>query len=64
MNIFKFAAVILAAVIIGRWFKAELDKAVINKEPWYTAYLTIPGLIIIFAILSPIIYKIILISFI
>ena len=33
MNIFKFAAVILAAVIIGRWFKAELDKAVINKEP-------------------------------
>ncbi|MBT3312210.1 MAG: hypothetical protein HN737_05820 [Desulfobacterales bacterium] len=60
MNIFKFAAVILAALIIGRWFKAELDKAIINKEPWYTAYLSIPGLIIILAILSPIIYKIIL----
>ncbi len=60
MNIFKFAAVILAAAIIGRWFKAELDRATINKEPWYAAYLTIPGLIIIFAILSPIIYKIIL----
>ena len=60
MNIFKFAAVILASVIIGKWFKNELDKATINKQPWYTPYLTIPGLIIIFAILSPIIYKIIL----
>jgi hypothetical protein len=41
--------------MIGNWFLREIKKAQLKGKPWYMAYLSIPGLLIIFALLLPII---------
>ena len=51
----KYAAVLVAAMVIGNWFLAEVKKAKINQQPWYTPYLSIPGLIILAALSLPVI---------
>ena len=38
LNLIKYAAVLVAAIIIGNWFLAEARKAKTNKEPWYKPY--------------------------
>ncbi len=59
--IFKMAAMVIAAVILGRWFMAEVKAVRIKGEPAYKAYLSIPGIIIILAIiLLPIMARIFL----
>jgi hypothetical protein len=52
----KFITVLVAALIIGNWFLAEVRKAKLRKEPWYKPYLSIPGLIILAALSLPLIY--------
>ena len=47
----KAIALLLAAGILGNWFLSEVKKAKIQKEPWYKAYLSPPGLIILAVIL-------------
>ena len=54
-NLIKYAAVLVAAIIIGNWFLTETRKAKTNKEPWYKPYLTLPGLIILAALSLPLI---------
>jgi len=54
-NLIKYAAVLVAALIIGNWFLAETRKAKTNKEPWYKPYVSLPGLIILAALSLPII---------
>ena len=54
-NLIKYAAVLVAAMIIGNWFLTEARKAKSNKEPWYMAYLSLPGLIILAALSLPLI---------
>ena len=49
-NLIKYAAVLVAALIIGNWFLTEARKAKMNKEPWYKPYLSLPGLIILAAL--------------
>ncbi len=56
-EIIKFIPVLIAAYLLGNWFLSELKKATALKKPWYAAYLTIPGILIILAILTPIIIK-------
>lgn len=51
----KIIAVLVAAIMIGNWFLREIKKAQLKGKPWYMAYLSIPGLLIIFALLLPII---------
>ncbi len=51
----KYCAVLVAAIIIGNWFLAEVKKAKIKQLPWYKPYLSIPGLIILAALSLPII---------
>jgi hypothetical protein len=41
-------------MIIGNWFLSELRKARAARLPWYKPYLSIPGLLIIAAILLPV----------
>ncbi len=55
LNLIKYAAVLIAAIIIGNWFLAEARKAKTNKEPWYKPYMSVPGLIILAALSLPII---------
>ena len=52
-NLIKYAAVLVAAIIIGNWFLTEAKKAKTNKKPWYKPYLSLPGLIILAALTLP-----------
>ena len=56
MTLFKYAAVLIAASILGNWFLSELKKARSAGSPWYRPYLSLPGILIIIAILLPIVY--------
>lgn len=58
-KLLKYAAVLIAAIIIGNWFLAEVKKAKLNKEPWYKPYLSVPGLIVLVALSLPLILLII-----
>jgi len=55
ITLIKYVAVLVAAMIIGNWFLAEVKKAKLNHRPWYKPYVSIPGLIILAAISLPII---------
>ena len=47
----KLIPILLAAILLGNWFLAELKRANRTGKPWYTVYLSIPGLLILLIIL-------------
>ena len=55
ISLLKMAAVLLAASFLGNWFLSELKKARVLQKPWYTPYLTLPGLLMIIAIFIPVV---------
>ncbi len=57
MGILKAVAIIAAAILIGRWFLDELKKNRAAEGPWYKPYISLPGIIIILAILLPVILR-------
>lgn len=56
ITILKLAALLAASMILGNWFLSEVKNAKIKKLPWYSPYMTLPGIIIIIAILLPVIF--------
>lgn len=48
---FKYLSVLIAAIILGNWYMAEYKKARIAGLPWYRAYFTLPGILIVLIIL-------------
>jgi hypothetical protein len=56
VNLVIIAATLLAAVLLGKSFLAEVRKAHYSGAPWYTPYLTLPGILIIVALCLPILY--------
>ena len=52
IDLMRFVAVMIAAVVIGNWFMAELRKTRSEGKPIYKAYLTIPGILIIGIVLG------------
>lgn len=48
-------AILLAASFLGNWFLSELKKARSLQKPWYTPYLTVPGLLILVALFIPVV---------
>lgn len=54
-GLFKAAAMLLAAGILGNWFLSEVKQAKMKKKPWYTPYLSVPGLLILLALSLPVI---------
>jgi len=52
-SLVRYAAVLVAAMIIGSWFLVEVKKAKFAKQAWYKPYLSIPGLIILAALCLP-----------
>lgn len=58
-TILKIIAPLVAAILVGNWFMSEVKKARIKGAPWYQPYMSIPGLLIILAILLPIVLWII-----
>jgi hypothetical protein len=59
LTLVKYAGVLIAAIIIGNWFLAEVKKTNRKRQPWYKPYLSIPGLIILVALSLPLIYLLI-----
>ncbi|MFO8084686.1 MAG: hypothetical protein R6U27_10255 [Desulfobacterales bacterium] len=59
LEIIKYIPVLIAALVLGNWFMAEVKKAKIQKKPWYAPYLSIPGILILLALSLPIAIKII-----
>lgn len=47
----KYLSVLIAAVILGNWYLAEYKKARIAGLPWYRAYFSLPGILIVLIIL-------------
>lgn len=54
----KMIAVLVAAIVLGNWFLSELKKARATRAPWYQPYLTLPGILVIIAVMLPLILKI------
>ena len=54
LKLIKIIAPLIAAVIVGKWFLAEAKKAKYQGDPWYRPYFTVPGIIIIIALIAPI----------
>jgi hypothetical protein len=51
----KVCAILMASAILGNWFLSEVKKGKRKGAPWYTPYMTIPGIIVLgFIILGPI----------
>jgi hypothetical protein len=50
-EVLRLACVLIAAAVIGNWFTLELKKARTAGKPLYAAYLTVPGILIILAVL-------------
>ena len=51
VEILKAVAILVAAILVGNWYLAENKKKDVGKEPWYTLYLSPPGLVVIAAVL-------------
>jgi hypothetical protein len=51
VGIFKAVGVLVAAILVGNWYLTENKKIRDRKAPWYTLYLTPPGLMVIAAAL-------------
>ena len=58
INLVRLAVVLIAAILVGNWFLAEVRKSNIKKEPWYKPYVSLPGLIILAALSLPLIFLI------
>ena len=58
-TIIRIIAPLVAAILVGNWFMSEVKKARFKGAPWYQAYVSIPGLLIILVILLPIVLWII-----
>ena len=56
LTLVKYGGVLIAAIILGNWFLAEVRKAHRQQQPWYKPYLSVPGLIILAALSLPLIY--------
>ncbi len=47
MFIIKCAAMLAAALLLGKWFDTERNKIMARGEPWRNAWKTLPGILIL-----------------
>lgn len=57
IQIIKTICLLAGAVILGNMFLSEIKKARIEHKAWYAPYLTLPGLLIVIAILLPLLIR-------
>lgn len=57
LSLLKVIPILIAAIILGNWFLAEVKKSRRSKAPWYAPYVSIPGLLIILIILIPVLIQ-------
>ena len=49
--IVKIIAPLVAAILVGNWFMSEVKKVRARGGPWYQPYLSVPGVLVILAVL-------------
>lgn len=54
LQLIKILCIFIGAVLLGNMFLEEVKKAKMAHKPWYAPYLTLPGILIIIAILLPV----------
>ncbi len=42
-----YGAVIIVALLLGRWYSKERDRLLSRGEPWIKSWTTLPGVIIL-----------------
>ncbi|MBL0701474.1 MAG: hypothetical protein JJV92_11400 [Desulfosarcina sp.] len=47
MLLIKYAAILMAALLLGKWFDTERNKILAKGEPWYDSWKTLPGILIL-----------------
>ena len=56
LYLIKMAAILAAAMMLGRLFLAEVKTARALRKPWYAPYLSLPGImIIVIAVAMPLV---------
>ena len=55
VEIIRIIAVLVAAIMLGNWFLAELRRTRAQGKAWYWAYFSLPGVLILLALLLPLI---------
>lgn len=58
IQVARLAAVALAAALLGRWFLQEVRAVRAKGRPIVEAYLSVPGILILVVVLSPILIRI------
>lgn len=58
LSLVKIIMILVAAVILGNWFLAEVRKAHKSGAPWYAPYVSIPGILIFLVILIPVLMRV------
>lgn len=53
-----YTAVILTALLLGRWYAKERDKLLRQGEPWIKSWVTTPGMAILFILAMLIFIKV------
>ncbi len=56
VDILKLLAICVAAAVLGNWFLAEIRRSKRMRRPWYSAYLSPPGLLVLAALTMPLLY--------
>ena len=51
LDIVKLIAILVAAILLGNWFLAEVREGRLKRKPWYHAYMSTPGILILLALL-------------
>jgi hypothetical protein len=54
-TLIKYIPVLIAAILLGNWFLAEVRKSRAAGAPWYQPYQSLPGILIIVILIIPII---------
>ena len=52
IQIISVIAILAASMLVGNMFLGEIKKAKAQKLPWYKPYLTLPGIIVMIAIIA------------
>jgi hypothetical protein len=50
IQILKLIAILVAAILLGNWFLAEVKEGRVKGKPWYHAYFSAPGILVILAL--------------
>ncbi len=61
LQIVKYVPVLIASLLLGNWFMTEANKVKAQKKPWYAAYMTAPGILVVLSLIAAILAKILLV---